>query len=124
MRDDIDALERRTKKFAIAAIRLCATLEQVPGMRFVGGQLSRSAGSVAANHRAMRRSRSTREFAAKLQTVNEELDESVLWLEITDEIVPNLAPRLAPLLDEGVQLRSIFATARATTRRRMTEERV
>jgi four helix bundle protein len=119
MRNDIDAFERRTKNFAIAAIRLCAPLEQVPGMRFLGGQLARSAGSVASNHRAMRRSRSTREFAAKLQIVNEEIDESVLWLEIVDEIVPDFRPKVTPLLTEGVELRSMFAAARATTRRRL-----
>ena len=119
MRADIDALERRTKSFAIAAIRLCAPLEQVPGIRFVGGQLARSAGSVAANHRAMRRSRSTREFASKLQTVNEEIDESVLWLEIVDEIVPEFRAMLTPLHAEGLELRAIFAKARSTTRQRL-----
>jgi four helix bundle protein len=121
MRDGIGVLERRTKSFAIAAIRVSGPIEQTPGLRFVAGQLSRSAGSVAANHRAMRRSRSTREFAAKLQIVNEEIDESVLWLEIVDEIAPEFRPNLTPLLAEGLELRAIFARARATTRQRLRE---
>ena len=118
MRDYIDALERRTKDFAIASIRLSGPIEQTPGLRFVANQLARSAGSVAANHRAMRRSRSTREFAAKLQIVNEEIDESVLWLEIVGEIATEFSPKLRPLLAEGIELRSIFAKARSTTRLR------
>ena len=119
MRNDIDAFEERTKSFAIGVIRLCAPLEQVPGMRFLSGQLARSAGSVAANHRAMRRSRSTREFAAKLQIVNEEIDESVLWIEIVDEIATEFRAQLTPLLKEGLELRSMFAAARSTTRQRL-----
>jgi four helix bundle protein len=120
MRDGIDALERRTKSFAIGTIRFCGPLEQVPGLRFVAGQLGRSAGSVAANHRAIRRSRSTRDFAAKLQTVNEEIDEAILWLEIVDEIAPEFRLKLSPLLAEGLELRAIFARARSTTRHRLT----
>jgi four helix bundle protein len=118
MRDGIELLEKRTKGFAVSAIRLCVALEQEPGIRHLADQLVRSAGSVAANHRAMRRSRSDREFAAKLQIVNEEIDEAVLWLEIADEICADLRGQIRPLLSEGIELRSIFARARATTRRR------
>jgi hypothetical protein len=35
----------------------------------------------------MRRARSDREFAAKLQVVNEEIDEAQLWLEIADAVI-------------------------------------
>jgi hypothetical protein len=71
----------------------------------------------------MRRSRSTREFAAKLQIVNEEIDESVLWLEIVDEIAPGFRSTLTPLLAEGLELRAIFARARSTTRQRLNDTR-
>jgi four helix bundle protein len=118
MRDSIDQFEARTKAFAVASIRLCAELERLPGIRFVIDQLARSAGSVAANHRAMRRARSDREFAAKLQIVNEEIDEAVLWVEIIDEVRPDYRGRLKPVLLEGIELRSMFAAARGTLRRR------
>ncbi len=81
VRKGLDQLEDRTKRFAIEAARLCAKLEGVRGLLQVAWQLA-AAGSVASNHRATRRSRSEREFAAKLQIVNEEVDESTLWLEI------------------------------------------
>ncbi len=119
MRPGLDALERRTKAFAVAAIRLSASVEPQPGLRIVGTQLARAAGSVAANHRAMRRARSMREFASKLQTVNEEIDETVLWLDIVDDVAPGLRATVTPLRAEGLELRAIFARARATTRQRL-----
>jgi four helix bundle protein len=118
MRTGIDALEQRTKLFAISVIRFCLSLDRRTVIRFVGDQLARAAGSVAANHRAMRRARSTREFAAKLQIVNEEIDESVLWLEILEAVLADVPATLKPVMAEGIELRSIFARARATTRER------
>src|SRR3954463_3033842 len=70
MREGLDEFEGRTKQFAIDAIKLCGRLEEVRGLRQLSWQLADSSGSVAANHRAMRRARSDREFAAKLQIVN------------------------------------------------------
>jgi four helix bundle protein len=116
MRDGLDALEDRTKAFAVDAIQLSIALEGLPGLRQLTWQLIDSAGSVGANHRAMRRSRSTREFAAKLQIVNEEIDESVFWLEVADALYPQRGNQLPILLKEGRELRSIFAKARSTTR--------
>jgi four helix bundle protein len=75
---------------------------------------------MSANHRAVRRSRSTKEFAAKLGVVHEEADETVHWLTIIhatnrDE---SLTPELGRLLKEGTELRSLFAASRRTTRER------
>ena len=95
---DLDRLEERTKQFAIAVIRLCAELEGARGVRQLAWQLSDSAGSVAANHRAMRRARSTREFAAKLQIVNEEVDEAALWLAIARAVCTPAPPNSEALL--------------------------
>jgi four helix bundle protein len=118
MREGLDQLEARTKQFAIQAIRLCARLEGVTGLRHVAWQLAAASSSVASNHRAMRRARSTREFAAKLQIVNEEVDETAHWLEIAEAILPAPDVELQSLLREAIELRSIFARARATLRDR------
>ena len=119
MREGIETFEERTKQFAIQAIKLCGRLEEVRGLRQLSWQLADSSGSVAANHRAMRRARSDREFAAKLQIVNEEIDESVLWLEIAEAVLENADARISELHREGLELRSMFAAARKTTRRRL-----
>ena len=119
MRHGLDALEERSKSFTVETIRLCTVLEVLPGLRRVTWQLIDAAGSVGANHRAMRRARSDREFVAKLQIVNEEIDESVSWLEVCADLYPSGTERLPKLLQEGRELRSIFAKARATTRQRL-----
>ena len=62
MREGLDKLEDRSKQFAIDCIPLCAELEQRRGLRTTAFQLADASGSVAANHRAMRRARSDREF--------------------------------------------------------------
>jgi four helix bundle protein len=118
MRNGLDQLEDRTKNFTINVIQLCIKLEALPGLRQVTWQLIDSSGSVGSNHRAMRRARSTREFAAKLQIVNEEIDESVFWIEVVHAIYPRAAEDLPGVLAEAGELRSIFAKARLTTRQR------
>ncbi len=117
MYDGIDALESRTRQFAIDVVRYVGRLPRVPGVWRIAGQLAGAAGSVGANHRAMRRARSRREFAAKLQTVVEEADESVYWLEIATTVCPNVEEDTR-LLDEARQIRAIFVKARATNRHR------
>jgi four helix bundle protein len=116
MREGLDALEDRTKAFTVAVIKLSSKLENLTGLRRVTWQLIDAAGSVGANHRAMRRARSNREFSAKLQIVNEEVDESVFWLEVCQAVHPTASPDLSSILQEGIELRSIFAKARSTMR--------
>jgi four helix bundle protein len=132
VREGLDHLEDRTKQFAIEVVWICARLQDVRGLRQTAWQLADSSGSVASNHRAMRRARSNKEFAAKLQTVNEEADESVLWLEIARAVlnrlaaIPGASPAQLPVtskelddaLREASELRAIFASARRTFRER------
>lgn len=115
----LGALEARTRQFALDTLRACRAIPAGSLAGDMARQLGRAANSVAVNHRAVRRARSMKEFAAKLQIVNEEIDESVHWLELLHEsgLVPHVD--LAGLSREGHQLRAIFATARKTTRLRM-----
>ena len=113
----IDALEQRTRQFAIDAIRYCGRLPRIAGVTKVADQLAAAARSVGANHRAMRRARSRREFSAKLQTVVEEVDESVFWLQVSTTVCQDIDDGRR-LLDEAQQLRPIFVKARSTNRGR------
>jgi four helix bundle protein len=85
-------------------------------------QLLRAAGSVSANHRAARRARSLKEFAAKLQIVNEEIDEAAHWLDLMNELAEPRPAGLATLKRESEELRAIFAKSRSTVRARMQRE--
>jgi four helix bundle protein len=75
--------------------------------------------SVAANHRAVSRSRSRAEFISKLNVVIEEADESLFWLEALTEL--KIAPdsEAKDLLREGDELVSIFVASQRTARRRL-----
>jgi four helix bundle protein len=118
MSEWVDRLEDRTRAFATAVVKLTIALDRAPGCGDICRQLARSSGSVAANHRAMRRGRSAAEFRSKLQTVDEEADECVLWLEMLQDLATGPTAEIERLLNEARQLRAIFATAKATTRRK------
>jgi len=80
-----DELKRRTKQFALRILKLVAALPRTVAGRTIGGQLARSGTSVAANYRAACRARSKAEFISRLGVVEEEADESALWLELIIE---------------------------------------
>src|SRR5215467_8049140 len=76
-------------------------------------QLFRAGTGVAANYRAACRSRSKREFAARLAIVVEEADEAEYWLDILGTLTTTSGVKEAKC--EAAELRAIFAAARATT---------
>jgi four helix bundle protein len=77
-----EELRIRTKSFAVRIVKLFRSLPRTEEARVIGRQLLRSGTSVAANYRAVCRSRSRAEFIAKVGVVVEEADETVLWLEL------------------------------------------
>ncbi len=83
--------------------------------------LVRSSCSVAANYRASCRSRSAPEFLARLGIVEEEADESGLWLELLVEDGAVSRTQVAPYLDEADQLVRIVVASIKTARRRGVE---
>jgi four helix bundle protein len=125
MRDWIDSLEDRTKAFAVGILRFAERLELTRTPRNVVWQLVDAGTSVAANHRACRRARSDRELVSKLAIVEEESDESALWLELI-EIVreePDLRKEARRLAAEAAEFRSIFSAGRATVKERLNREK-
>ena len=104
-------LKERTKQFALRVIRLVDALPNTPKGRAIASQLVRSGTSVAANYRAACRGRSKAEFIAKVGIVEEEADETALWLEliIDDKLLPE--KKVAPLLKEANEVTAIMATS-------------
>jgi four helix bundle protein len=113
-------IEEETRTFALEVIKLHRSLRGHRELWPITDQLSRAANSVAANHRAMSRARSDRDFASKLHIVHEEADETAHWLEMIQNSLsePELKQSVTNLLREARQLRNFFGRARATTRRR------
>ena len=115
---DKEDLKRRTKQFALQAIRLVEALPRTRTAQVVGDQLLRSATSVAANYRAACRARSQADFVHKLGIVEEEADESLFWLEMVVETELMPAARVEDLIKEADELTAIFVASRKTAKKR------
>ena len=66
------------------------SLPKSPEAQVMGEQVLRSGTSVAANYREACRARSPAEFRSKMGIVEQELDETLLWLEllVESDVVP------------------------------------
>jgi four helix bundle protein len=104
-------LKERTKAFALRIMRLVDALPRTPKGKALAGQLVRSGTSVAANYRSACRSRSRAEFVSRIGVVEEEADETALWLEliIADRILAE--KKVSPLLKEAEELVAIMAAS-------------
>src|SRR3954471_13401826 len=80
-------------------------------------QLVRSGTSVAANYRSACRGRSPAEFASKMGVVEEEADETALWIELVMESRMLPRKKLEPLWQEADELTRIAVASIRTTRR-------
>jgi four helix bundle protein len=110
-------LKERTRKFSLRVNKMTEAIPRTIAGQALTNQIFRSATAVAANYRAACRPKSARDFINKLKIVEEELDETLFWLEfITDaEIFPN--GKLDPLKEETAELLKIIAKSLVTARR-------
>ena len=113
-------LRARTKAFALTVVRLVDELPRTRSAGVIGMQLLRAGTSVGANYRAARRSRSRREFIAKMGIVEEEADECQFWLELIAAQRLVDAERLAHLQAEAGQLVAIVVASIRTARQSRT----
>jgi four helix bundle protein len=111
-----DELKLRTKTFAIRIVKVFQALPRSEDARTLGKQLLRSGTSVAANYRAVCRSRSKAEFVARLGVVVEEIDETVFWLELLVESGIIASARLGNLQHEANELCAIFVSSQLTAK--------
>ena len=109
-----DELKLRTKKFALRIVKVFQALPRSEDARTLGKQLLRSGTSIAANYRAVCRSRSKAEFVARLGIVVEEIDETVFWLELLVEAGIISPARLGDLRREANELLAIFVSSQLT----------
>jgi four helix bundle protein len=109
--------EKRTKQFALRILKLVAALPRTIAGRTIGGQLARSGSSVAANYRAACRARSKAEFISRLGVVEEEADESALWLELIIEGELMKKGLVEPLWTEADEIVAIMTSSRKSAGR-------
>ena len=115
MLDQAEAMKLRTKQFAIRIVSVVRSLPRTRDGDVLGKQLLRCGTAVAANYRAVCRSRSKAEFISKINIVVEEADEAVFWLEPVGH--GNRAGRkLSLLLKEVNELLAICAASLHTAK--------
>ncbi|MFN8152924.1 MAG: four helix bundle protein [Bacteroidia bacterium] len=114
-----EALRKRTKEIAIKTIVLTRKLPRNDEGFTIRKQLIRSSSSVAANYRAACRGRSDNEFYSKLCITVEELDESILWLELSNDLELLNESDIYPVMKEAQDLLNILATSKSTLRRKL-----
>jgi len=110
-------LRERTATFALDVVRLVERLPRSRTTDVLGRQLLRAGTSVAANYRAACRARSRREFIAKLGIVEEEADETMLWLELLREAGHGDRANVTAVRQEAGELLAIIVASIRTARR-------
>ena len=108
----------RTRKFALAVVKVVESLPRSRTADVLGRQLLRSGTSVGANYRAACRGRSTSDVVAKLGIVEEESDESIYWLELLLDAGVIHRDRIDCLLKEANEIVAMTVTSTKTLRSR------
>jgi len=114
---DQHEMKRRTKAFAVKIVRLFESLPQKRAAYVLGRQLLRCGTSVGANYRSACRAKSTADFVAKMGIVEEEIDETIYWLELLIEVGILRAEEVEAILKEANELLAIVVASIKTARK-------
>ena len=112
----VNELKDRIKNWAIEIVLLTRKLPNEPEFKACRNQIVRSAPSAAANYRAACRGKSTPDFIYKLKIVEEELDETMFWLEFMEELLPQLKSSFEKPYKEANELLSITVASIKTAK--------
>ncbi|MCB0531443.1 MAG: four helix bundle protein [Lewinellaceae bacterium] len=112
-----EELKERFKQFALAIVQFADALPDIILYRNTKYQLIKSGTSSAANYRAACRRKSGKDFIAKLGIVEEELDETLFWLEFIVGQSNEWRTAIAPLWKEGNELLAITVSSIKTSRK-------
>ena len=113
---DSNILKQRTKNLAMRILKMVDTLPKTSTARIISHQIIRSGTSVAANYRAACRARSKAEFIAKLGIVEEEADETLFWLELSEETGLLPSNRLKDIKQEANEITAIIVSSRKSAK--------
>jgi len=109
-------LKDRLKAFSKRIINLVDNLPQTNSSIAIGKQIVRSGTSPGANYRAACIGKSEKDFLNKLKMVEEELDETLYWLELIMEVELLPESRVQPLHTECQELYRIIVRSIISTR--------
>jgi four helix bundle protein len=119
-----DDLRKRLKVFALRIIKLTESLPNNITGKTLGNQIIRSGTSPGANYRSACLGKSEKDFLNKLKMVEEELDETLYWLELIVEsglVKPNL---LDDLIHENQELFKIIVSSITTMKKKLNSKKI
>lgn len=112
-------LKKRLKKFALRVIKLSESLPNNITGNTLGKQIIRSGTSSGANYRAACLGKSDKDFLNKLKMVEEELDETLYWLELIVESGLVKSILLDDLIKENEELFKIIVSSINTMKKKL-----
>ncbi|MBP8783089.1 MAG: four helix bundle protein [Paludibacter sp.] len=114
-----DELKKRLKVFALRIIKLSESLPNTKAGQTLGNQIIRSGTSPGANYRSACLGKSEKDFLNKLKMVEEELDETLYWLELIIESGMMKEELLKDLMHENHELLKIIVSSITTTKKKL-----
>ncbi|HZP61000.1 MAG TPA: four helix bundle protein [Opitutaceae bacterium] len=109
-------MKQRTKTFALRILYLAQALPHTVEADVIKRQIVRSGTAVASAYRAVCRAKSGPDFAYKLSVVEEEADETALWLELIVEDGMLSAEKVVRLLTEANEITAMMVSSQKTNR--------
>ena len=79
-------LEKRTREFAVAIIKLSSRLPKTPEGQVIKNQITKAGTSIGANYREANRARSKADFRNKIKIGESEASETQYWLELIGDL--------------------------------------
>lgn len=112
-------LKIRTKAYALSIIRFYTTFPSSYEYRVIGNQLLRSGTSVGAQYREGTRAKSNADMISKFESVLQEVEESMYWLELLNELSINHKQKINDLMQETTELIAIMTKSVTTIKQRI-----
>ena len=104
-------LKERLKRFAVRIIKMVDSMPHSISSTAIAKQVVRSGTSPIANYRAACLGKSRKDFLNKLKMVEEEIDETGLWLDLIMECEILPRNRVNALYDESQELLKIIISS-------------
>ena len=115
--------QQRTKRLAVRVNKMVEALPRNRSADVIGRQLLRSATSVAANYRSACTAQSRADMIRKLKIVEEEADESLLWMELLVESSIMKEEKLTALMQEMREiLKMVIASIKTLRKKKVLED--
>lgn len=114
-------IEDRTYQFALRIIRLVRALPKEYASQAMSRQVLRSGTSISANVEEAIGASTKKDFANKMTIAQKEARETRYWLRLIRDSDMVGVKRIAPLIQEALEIKKILSKTVSTTRRRLAE---